>query len=158
MTTDGVLYAGIDLTYNGHAGSLKGTYTIASGGDPDRIRWRYTGAKNVALDPITGDVHLTVADTQLIERAPIAWQSRSGVTVPIGVRYVAWPDGSFGFVVDGYDPALPLVIDPTFYLALKKRFPRRVELRIGSKIWMFLNRRLQQLNNQPQSLKNCLIG
>lgn len=107
------LYAGIDLTYNGNEGLLKGTYTIAPGHDPDRIRWRYTGADDVALDPATGDLHLTLGKAQLIERAPIAWQDRSGAAVPIGVRYLVQPDGTIGFQLAPYDPTLPLIIDPT---------------------------------------------
>ena len=109
----GGLYDGIDLMYNGREGSLKGTYTIDPGGQPDRIRWRYHGADQVTIDPASGDLHLTLGETRMIERAPIAWQIRSGVERPIGVRYSAHSDGSFGFVVEAYDPTLPLIIDPT---------------------------------------------
>jgi hypothetical protein len=107
------LYTGIDLAYNGHEGSLKGTYTIAPGNDPDQIRWHYNGADDVALDSATGDLHIELGQTRLIERAPIAWQVRSGVQSPIGVRFSAQADGSFGFKLDQYDPSLPLIIDPT---------------------------------------------
>lgn len=107
------LYAGIDLRYDGHDGSLKGTYTVTPGSDPDQIRWRYDGADKVTIDSSTGDLNINLGATRLVERAPIAWQTRSGVNEPIGVRYAAQSDGSFGFVVDKYDPALPLIIDPT---------------------------------------------
>ncbi len=107
------LYPGIDLRYDGHDGSLKGTYTVAPGISPDQIHWRYDGADNVTIDPSTGDLHIDLGGTRLIERAPIAWQTRSGVDVPIGVRFAAQRDGSFGFSVDEYDPTLPLIIDPT---------------------------------------------
>ncbi|HSD82287.1 MAG TPA: SBBP repeat-containing protein, partial [Anaerolineae bacterium] len=107
------LYEGIELRYDGFDGQLKGTYTVAPGHDPDRIRWRYAGADDVSIDPASGDLHITLDDTQLIERAPIAWQVRSGVKVPIGVRYAAQREGAIGFAIDSYDPALPLVIDPT---------------------------------------------
>ncbi len=107
------LYPGIDLRYDGHDGSLKGTYTVAPGAQPDRIRWQYDNAQAVTLDPSTGDLHVDLGAARLIERAPIAWQTRSGVNVPIDVRYAAQRDGSFGFSVDEYDPTLPLIIDPT---------------------------------------------
>jgi hypothetical protein len=109
----GSLYDGIDLMYNGREGSLKGTYTIAPGANPDRIRWRYRGADQVTIDPASGDLHIDLGATRLIEQAPIAWQIRSGVERPIGVRFAAQRDGSFGFVVEAYDPTLPLIIDPT---------------------------------------------
>ncbi len=107
------LYAGIDLTYNGHEGALKGTYTIEPGHSPDQIHWRYDGADRVTVDPTTGDLHIDLGTTRLVERAPIAWQNRSGVDVPIEVRFAAQRDGSFGFVVDEYDASLPLILDPT---------------------------------------------
>src|SRR4051812_19189891 len=33
------LYTGIDLSYEGDAGQLKGTFTVAPGADPSLIRW-----------------------------------------------------------------------------------------------------------------------
>ena len=36
------LYPGVDLTYAGTDGRLKGTYTLAAGADPAQIRWRYS--------------------------------------------------------------------------------------------------------------------
>jgi hypothetical protein len=107
------LYGGIDLMYNGREGSLKGTYTIAPGSQPDRIRWRYDGADQVTIDPASGNLHIAIGTARMIERAPIAWQIRSGVEQPIGVRFAAQSDGSFGFAVDSYDRTLPLIIDPT---------------------------------------------
>lgn len=107
------LYTGIDLAYNGHEGALKGTYTVAPHSDPDQIHWRYGNAAKVTIDSATGDLNIDLGAARLIERAPIAWQTRSGVNVPIGVRYAAQSDGSFGFSVDAYDPSLPLIIDPT---------------------------------------------
>ena len=41
------LYPGIDLAYEGSQGSLKGTYTVAAGVDPQRIQWRYEGSNDV---------------------------------------------------------------------------------------------------------------
>src|SRR5512139_342060 len=107
------LYDGIDLTYNGSEGSLKGTYTIAPGHDPNQIRWRYAGADDVSIDPVTGDLHITLGGTQLIERAPIAWQDRAGAAAPIEVRYLVQPDGSINFAFAPRDPTLPLIVDPT---------------------------------------------
>lgn len=51
--------------------------------------------------------------SQLIERAPVAWQSINGRRVPVAVRYRIAADGSIGFVLGYYDPAYPLTLDPT---------------------------------------------
>ena len=44
------LYPGIDLEYAGTGAHLKGTYHLAPGADPTRIRWQYTNADKVAVD------------------------------------------------------------------------------------------------------------
>ncbi|GAB4212930.1 MAG: hypothetical protein OHK0022_49390 [Roseiflexaceae bacterium] len=112
------LYPGISLRYDGNGAHLKGTYELAPGADPARIRWRYHGAEEVRLDPTTGDLHLTLPSAQvgvitLIERAPVAWQEVDGQQRDVPVHYIQAPDGSLGFGLGAYDPALPLIIDPT---------------------------------------------
>ena len=118
------LYPGIDLRYDGTQGVLKGTYTVAPGADPGRIRWRYDGAAGVRLDEATGDLLMELPSPHvpraagrecptLTERAPVAYQEVNGRRVPVEVRYAMAGDGSVGFALGDYDPALPLVIDPT---------------------------------------------
>ena len=109
------LYAGIDLRYDGTMGRLKGAYTVAPGADPSVIRWRYAGATDVQLDAVTGALHISAPNRvqPLVERAPIVWQEQSGRQAPVTARYALQPDGSVGFALGAYDPALPLIIDPT---------------------------------------------
>jgi hypothetical protein len=125
------LYPGIDLTYGDAAGTLKGTYTVAPGADPARIRWRYTGVTALDLDaagnlqiqlispPSAGVVDDTAPGAQpvLTERAPVAWQERDGQRVPVSVRYAPQPDGTVGFALGPYDPRAPLVVDPDLVYA-----------------------------------------
>jgi uncharacterized repeat protein (TIGR01451 family) len=120
------LYRGIDLHYAGamgtagHMSLLKGTYTVAPGADPTRIRWRYAGAASVRLDQVTGNLLIELpssniipdSQSQLIERAPVAWQSINGRRVPVSARYALAADGSIGFVLGRYDPVYPLTLDP----------------------------------------------
>lgn len=107
------LYPGIDLRYDGIDGVLKGTYIVAPGADPTRIRWQYDGAAKVRVDEATGDLRLTLDDTLpdpglglfhptsnrdtgpptphpdlLSEKAPVAWQISHGQRLPVAVRYV----------------------------------------------------------------------
>ncbi|HYP21455.1 MAG TPA: SBBP repeat-containing protein, partial [Chloroflexia bacterium] len=114
------LYPGVDLSYEGTGGFLKGTYTVAPGTDPDLIRWRYTGAENLALNA-GGDLEITLSgqseEAALTEQAPVAWQETVAGRVPVAVSYKLLPGGSVGFNIGVYDPARPLVIDPTITYA-----------------------------------------
>ncbi|MEP7286189.1 MAG: SBBP repeat-containing protein [Chloroflexota bacterium] len=108
------LYPGIDLTYNGHGGALKGTYTVAPGADPTLIRWHYDGATATRLDPTSGDLLIDAADgLKLTEQVPEVWQTDAdGVQLSVAARYALAVDGAAQFTLGTYDPALPLVIDP----------------------------------------------
>jgi hypothetical protein len=114
------LYPGIDLHYSGEQAvsghwSLKGTYTVAPGADPGRIRWLYRGAA-VRLDQATGDLMISISDDEglaLVERAPVSWQEIGGERVPVESRFALAKDGSIHFTLGSYDPAHALVIDPT---------------------------------------------
>lgn len=106
------LYPGIDLVYDGSEGLLKGTYFVAPGADPATIGWRYTGATAVTLQP-DGDLQIALnATAVLVEKAPIAYQLVNDTRQPVPVTYRLAADG-IGFTLGSYDPALPLVIDPT---------------------------------------------
>jgi hypothetical protein len=110
------LYPGIDLRYEGITGQLKATYIVAPGANPTLIRWRYTGADTLLVDPSTGEVRITLAAPRpvtLIEQAPVAWQEIGGQRLPVDARYTTDADGSIRFALGAYDPAHPLVIDPT---------------------------------------------
>ena len=109
------LYPGVALGYEGGAGSLKGTYTLAAGADPGLIRWHYEGVHAVRLDPESGDLRISLAGTGqagLVERAPTAWQTIRGERVPVSAAYTIADDGTIGLAVGPYDRGLALTIDP----------------------------------------------
>lgn len=110
------LYDGIDLQYEGVEGSLKGTYFVAPGADPSRIRWSYSGVQGVRIDQRSGDLKIDLPAGSgiltLTEQAPIAWQDIDGRRVPVAVRYDLASDGQVGFVVGQYDANHALTIDP----------------------------------------------
>ncbi len=108
------LYPGIDLYYEGKDGSLKSTFSIAPGADPARIRWQYQGAATLALEDATGDLLVMLPDqTLVVEQAPVAWQEVNGQRVTVPVAYTLAGDKSISFALGSYNPALPLVVDPT---------------------------------------------
>ena len=108
------LYPGIDLSYTGHIGVLKGTYTVASGADPALIRWHYTGVNGAHIDATTGNLLIDApAGVTLTEQVPEAWQiGTDGVQHTVTAHYALTEDGTARFTVGEYDHAQPLVIDP----------------------------------------------
>ena len=105
------IYAGVDLRFEGSETALKGTFVLAPGADPARIRWRYTGIDAIHSQE-GGNLALAVGTATLMETAPVAWQDREGERIPVEAKYRLANDGAVEFVLGAYDPALPLVIDP----------------------------------------------
>jgi hypothetical protein len=106
------LYPGISLHYEGQDGSLKSTFSLAPGADPAIIRWQYAGAAAIAVQE-TGDLLVTLPDdSQVIERAPLAWQEINGQRRPVQAAYTLSAGSTVAFSLGGYDPATPLIIDP----------------------------------------------
>jgi hypothetical protein len=121
------LYPGIDLTVDGYGAltgeglQLKGTYYIAAGHDPALISWRYEGADRVSLEP-NGDLRVEIPGQSgsgeqpgqsFRELTPVAWQIINGRPVEVAAAYRLADDGLVQFQLGKYDPAHPLVIDPT---------------------------------------------
>jgi hypothetical protein len=111
------LYSGIDLSYGGKGGNLKGTYTVAPGADPNLIRWQYSGASNPQTSVSNeGMLQVHLGSSQpftITEQAPVAWQELAGERMPVAVSYLVAADGSVGFALGAYDRTQPLTIDPT---------------------------------------------
>lgn len=49
----------------------------------------------------------------LTETPPLVWQERIGIKLPIATNYEVSRDGIVRFRVSAYDPALPLIVDPS---------------------------------------------
>jgi hypothetical protein len=116
--TYAALYPGVNLHYEGTNGQLKGTYAVAAGADPSRIRWQYAGAQQVTVDG-QGNLQILLSAAQgdqpavsVTEQTPLAWQDSNGQRVPVPVAYAVAADRTIGFTLGSYDAALPLTIDP----------------------------------------------
>lgn len=108
------LYPGIALHYTGQEGALKSTFHLAPGADPAHIRWHYSGASAVSVNPGSGDLLVTLPDqSQVVERAPVAWQEVNGQRIPVQAAYILSADRSIAFNLGSYDASAPLIIDPT---------------------------------------------
>src|SRR5262249_53342492 len=107
------VYPGIDLLYYGNSQrQLEYDFVVAPGADPTAIRLAIEGADGVRLDE-QGNlvVHTRVGD--VVEHAPVLYQEVNGVRNEITGRYLLSDAWHVGFQVDTYDPARPLVIDPS---------------------------------------------
>ena len=109
------LYPGIDLSYDGTNGRLKGTYTVAPGANPSLIQWQHEGATAVSLD-VAHNLHISLpgaAEAMLVEKAPVAWQEIYGQRQMVTAAYVIAANNTVGFSLGSYNNAYPLIIDPT---------------------------------------------
>ncbi len=109
------LYAGVDARVTSEDGNPKYEFTVAPGADPGQIVLRYEGADGVSLKD--GRLRIQTSVGTVEEAAPFVYQYVDGqrVTVPCRYRLEALRVG-FDFP-QGYDEAVPLVIDPTIVFA-----------------------------------------
>ncbi len=105
------LWPGIQAVFEKPAaGIVKSTYTVQAGiGRPEQIRLRYNVPIHIDAE---GNLLLSLAQGQLREDRPIAWQWIAGKKRMVPVRYVVRSAQELGFSVVGQDPDCDLVIDP----------------------------------------------
>jgi hypothetical protein len=105
-------WPGIDVVWSGVDGRIETTYRVAPGADPARIRVAWEGADGLAVTH-EGRLSVSTPVRSFEEDAPRAFQDRHGARVPVAVAFELDAAGGYGFRLGSYDPALPLVIDPT---------------------------------------------
>lgn len=105
------VYPGIDWKLYSDGKGLKYDFMLEAGADPARIRLAFSGAESLAL--VNGALRITTSVHTMLEAPPVAWQFIRGKKKMIPCRYVL-QDSILSFEFpDGYNPKLPLVIDPT---------------------------------------------
>jgi hypothetical protein len=105
------VYPGVDLVYYGNQRRLEYDFVIAPGADPRAIELRVSGAR-IRLDS-RGNLQLDAPDGEVTLRRPLIYQESSRGRREITGGYTLRGDGRVGFRVGPYNPARPLVIDPT---------------------------------------------
>ncbi len=105
------LYPGVDMKVFSQKGLLKYEMVLEAGVSPDICQLQYEGARHLSISP-NGDLIIQTSVGAVIEKAPFAYQLHSDRQVEIPCHFQLHGDIlSFEFP-DGYDPTLPLVIDP----------------------------------------------
>lgn len=103
------LYPGIDLRMDGGSG-IKYDFMVAAGADPASIKLRFAGQENLTLKE--GRLFVETTAGTVIEEAPVAWQELPEGRRGVPCRYVLQGETVTFAFPKGFDPALPLVIDP----------------------------------------------
>jgi hypothetical protein len=106
------IYPGIDLLYYSRNGELEYDFEVAPGADPSQIALSFEGADASRLND-RGDLVLTLAGKEFVERAPSVYQRReTGELVAVQAAYRIGGDGVVRFTLADYDRSAALVIDP----------------------------------------------
>ena len=105
------LWPGIDVIYYGNDRKLEYDFAVAPHADPSAIRLRFEGAKSVRLSA-SGDLLLQIGSEELVQKAPVAYQTIAGNRVAVQSGYVVAPNGEVRVSVAKYDRSQVLVIDP----------------------------------------------
>ncbi len=112
------VYPGIDVIYYGNGREIEYDFEIAPGADPSRIRMRFDGADSVHINA-AGDLVLALDSGEVVQRAPVVYQRRtSGEIVAVKASYRLARNGVVRLELDRYNPAEPLVVDPTISYAV----------------------------------------
>jgi hypothetical protein len=110
------VYPGIDLVYHGNQQQLEYDFIVAPGADPAAIRMKLAGAEGLEITA-AGDLLLRAGGAEVVYRKPVVYQpdpdNPSDAPQFVDGHYALHGDGEVAFEVPNYDPARPLVIDPT---------------------------------------------
>jgi hypothetical protein len=109
-------YRGIDLVYHGDQQQLEYDFVVKPGASPGAIRLAFDGARGKSLDA-QGNLVLHTSGGDVVEHAPVAYQTINGVRHSVASRFVIGRGGQVGFQVGRYDHSRPLVIDPVMSLS-----------------------------------------
>jgi hypothetical protein len=105
------VYHGVDLAFHSNQRQLEYDFNIAPEADPNQIRLRFEGARDLVLTS-DGAMVLRTPVGELRHKRPVAYQQKNGSPVAVAAEFKRLNDREIGFAVGDYDRALPLVIDP----------------------------------------------
>lgn len=105
------IYPGIDLVYYGNQRQIEYDFIVASGADPEGIRFTFKGVEQYHVDA-SGNLVLQTAGGEVIQHAPIIYQQVDGIRQSVNGRYMLASENQIGFELAAYDTSQPLIIDP----------------------------------------------
>ncbi|MBN1945585.1 MAG: SBBP repeat-containing protein [Bradymonadales bacterium] len=105
------VYHGIDVVFYGNPRQVEYDFVVSPGADPEVIQLAFEGADRLEIDE-AGNLVASVNGLAVLQRTPVVYQERDGARSDLDGRYVLLDEHHVGFVVEGYDRELALVIDP----------------------------------------------
>ncbi|MBF9142999.1 DUF7948 domain-containing protein [Hymenobacter properus] len=105
------LYPGIDLHFYSKEQALEYDFEVGVGADAGRIALRYDGQAKLQI--VKGALNIGTTVGTVVEQRPYAYQLVDGRRQRVACEYVLATKNTVKFVLpEGYNRALPLVIDP----------------------------------------------
>ncbi len=105
------IYDGIALKYYGNGKQMEYDFIVSPGADYSQIKIQYEGAESISINS-NGQLVVVTKWGEIVEQTPVIYQIDNSSRVAVSGEYKMMGDNSFGFELSGYNPALPLVIDP----------------------------------------------
>ncbi|HZM00343.1 MAG TPA: hypothetical protein VFD43_08835, partial [Planctomycetota bacterium] len=107
------LAEGVDVQVHHRRGRLEYDLLLGPGAEPGALVMHLAGAAPLALRA-DGALVTSTGAGELVQSIPAAWQVRpDGSRAPVRARFRLIDEKRYGFVVEGREPGLPLVIDPS---------------------------------------------
>lgn len=120
------LWPGVDVLYYGNNHKLEYDLVVAPQADSSSVRIRFDGVQRVELSN-NGDLLLHAENNDVIQQAPVAYQTIASRRVPVDARYVLDSDGTASIALGEYDRSRELVIDPVLVYATGGFFQNQAE-------------------------------
>ena len=105
------LWDGIDLVYRISSGRLKYDLVVGPGADPGSIAFSFDGMDDLFVDE-EGRLCIWTGVGMLFDDAPVAYQEAPGQRLAVQCRFRVLDGETVRFDIKGWDPHLPLTIDP----------------------------------------------
>jgi hypothetical protein len=103
------------MSYEAISGGIfQSSYLLEPGAHVGQIRLRYNAPVEIEAG---GDLRIGFESGWMTESAPVAWQEIGGQKIPVMVAFSLYDssieNAMVGFSLDRYNPAYPVMIDPT---------------------------------------------
>jgi PKD repeat protein len=106
------IYPGIDLVYYGKQRQMEYDFVIAPGADPNVIKLKIEGSRQVQVDR-NGDLRIRIdRDGEVRLGAPIVYQEDAGKRHSLEGKWVQSGRHDFRFALGPYDRTKTLIVDP----------------------------------------------
>ena len=109
------LYPGIDLHVGSDAGKMKYEFTVAPGVSTETLVLQFVGTNGLSIKG--GKLLVKTSLGTVEEGVPLAYQYKEGIQKKVACKYVLAGNEVHYEFPEGYDAALPLLIDPTVIFA-----------------------------------------